>query len=452
MKTNIILTILYLSFCCHITNAQITEHEAFNILENKVITKSLDSLEIFVTKTLLPNNTEVTSYSNTILKTTEDSWMFFIDEQPFENWSHQCKYVFINSSENFKVVEATMFPTYPKMVDLEMINSPSALYKKSEPIIPYQTSLSLQDEIQPRYIANKYALIISGGVNSNNNHERYWNDCSSIYTTLVKKYYYSASNIYVLMADGTDSGADLKKTDGTFISSPLDLDGNGTNDIKYSATKANLRFVFSELANKLTPNDLLFIYTMDHGGFNSNGSYLCLWGNSSEYMDVSEFTSLVNQINAKAINIVMGQCNSGGFVEYFKGNSKVSITTACKKDESSYAMSNLKYDEFVYYWTEAYNNTLSVHSNFISTEKAFNYAKSHDTKSETPQFYASNFNSTSVSINDVWTEVTGFVNFNGNGSSHLTRSFDGAIGTIPIKTTYPIEIVITHPNTPISTN
>ena len=100
MKTNIILTILYLSFCCHITNAQITEHEAFNILENKVITKSLDSLEIFVTKTLLPNNTEVTSYSNTILKTTEDSWMFFIDEQPFENWSHQCKYVFINSSEN----------------------------------------------------------------------------------------------------------------------------------------------------------------------------------------------------------------------------------------------------------------------------------------------------------------------------------------------------------------
>lgn len=68
MKTNIILTILYLDFCCHITNAQITKHEAFNILENKVITKSLDSLEIFVTKTLLPKNTEVTSYNNTILK------------------------------------------------------------------------------------------------------------------------------------------------------------------------------------------------------------------------------------------------------------------------------------------------------------------------------------------------------------------------------------------------
>lgn len=56
MKTNIILTILYWGFCCHITNAQITKHEAFNILENKVITKSLDSLEIFVTKTLLPKN------------------------------------------------------------------------------------------------------------------------------------------------------------------------------------------------------------------------------------------------------------------------------------------------------------------------------------------------------------------------------------------------------------
>ena len=92
--------------------------------------------------------------------------MFFIDEQPFENWSHQCKYVFINSSENFKVVEATMFPTYPKMEDLEMINSPSALYKKSEPLIPYETSLSLQDEIQPRYIANKQTDILKMKIKS----------------------------------------------------------------------------------------------------------------------------------------------------------------------------------------------------------------------------------------------------------------------------------------------
>lgn len=70
------------------------------------------------------------------------------------------------------------------MEDLEMINSPSALYKKSEPLIPYETSLSLQDEIQPRYIANKYAIIISGGVNSNNNHERYWRLFFYLHNTL----------------------------------------------------------------------------------------------------------------------------------------------------------------------------------------------------------------------------------------------------------------------------
>lgn len=453
MKKITFIVIAFLNIIYNITNAQTTRDEAFELLKNKVITKTLDSLEIYANKTILAENTEVKSYNNMILKTLDTSWMFFIDEQPFENWSHACKYVFINIKGEIQIVEANMFPTFPSMSDLEIVNTPTAFIKKSGPLTPFQTPSPTQKSIQPRSANKMYALIISGGVDPSNNHERFWNDCSSIYTTLVKKYFYSPSDIYVLMSDGTNPGTDLRRIDGTFISSPLDLDGDEKSDIKYAATKENLTSVLSELEEKITQNDLLFIYTMDHGGLDSeNEAILYLWGDARECILASEFASLVNKINAKAINIVMGQCYSGGFVDYFKNNPKVSIATACAKEESSYAMKNLLYDEFVYYWTEAYNQTISSHANFMSSQSAFIYAKNRDTQPETPQFYASDFNRTSVSINDVRTEISGYVNYNGNSSSHTKRTFDGSIGSIPAKAPYPVEIGIDYPKAPLAEN
>jgi len=38
---------------------------------------------------------------------------------------------------------------------------------------------------------------------------------------------------------------------------PLDLDGNGTNDIQFAATSNNIKTTFSNLASRLTSNDLL---------------------------------------------------------------------------------------------------------------------------------------------------------------------------------------------------
>lgn len=76
-------------------------------------------------------------------------------------------------------------------------------------------------------------MIISGGGHKEINHNRYWNDCSSIYRKLVNQYNYDPSHITVIMSDGTDSGIDMSSNQ----SSPLDLDGNGTNDIQLQQLK-----------------------------------------------------------------------------------------------------------------------------------------------------------------------------------------------------------------------
>jgi len=241
---------------------------------------------------------------------------------------------------------------------------------------------------------NDYAVIISGGWKKEKNFSRYWNDCAAIYSTLVNIYGYYDDHIYVLISDGTSSGHDRRIGTYSYDSSPLDLDGDGDNDIQYSATKSNITSVFNTLKGILDSNDHLFIFTTDHGYRESgNDVRIRLWG-ENETMRDDEFANEVNKINAGRINIVMGQCSSGGFIDDLEKTNRV-IATACRVDQPSYAMGIWTYDEFVYHWISAVagetpeGDPVDADTNndgWVSMREAFVYAESHDTKPEDPQY------------------------------------------------------------------
>lgn len=360
----------------------ISRDAAYELVKKQVSDKPLNEIDIYVTPDMLPANTLVTTMSEEFTSPNCKSWLFFVDEMPMGNWSHPCKYIFVDASGKMVVHKGTMSPTYPSESEMERLNRADIWDEEVDYII--------QDIPAVRSRAasanNLYAVVISGGWDTQRNYPRYWNDCSFIYKTLVNQYGYNPANIYVLMSDGTNPGVDL--SDGT--SSNVDLDGDGDADIDYSATKANVTNVFNQLANKLTTNDYLFIYTMDHGGLelSRNESFLALW--NSERLYASEFANMVKSINAKATNIVMGQCNSGGFIDYLKSCPSVCISTACAKNENSYAMSNNMYDEYVYYWTNSHVNLSgdTDKNGFVTAAESHSVAKSKDTKNETPQHYA----------------------------------------------------------------
>ena len=78
---------------------------------------------------------------------------------------------------------------------------------------------------------------------------------NAFYSALIHVYGYLKNNIYVLISDGTDTAIDRHLNNGSYDSSPLDLDGDGLPDIQYSATKNSITTVFNTLANILTSND-----------------------------------------------------------------------------------------------------------------------------------------------------------------------------------------------------
>ena len=103
---------------------------------------------------------------------------------------------------------------------------------------------------------------------------------------------------------------------GEYDSTPLDLDGDGTPDINSSATRSSVISSFQRYAELLTQEDDLRIFITSHGGqINSETYTFALW-NDIAGMTSDELANLLNNINARCINIILTTCRSGGF--YYK--------------------------------------------------------------------------------------------------------------------------------------
>ena len=381
-----IFTLLFFAIS---VNAEITQEQALLIIYANIDTTNVD---IYISKNRLDARQSLQTVVDTLVSPSYQSWLIFIDEHPFANWSHACKYIFVNvDNGTYDVFNRNVPPlSYDGLLVIKQMTFPFEPAGNTDLNIKNNTkSVSRVGGTPCSY--NNYAVIISGGGSMENNHVRYWNDCSFIYKTLVNDYNYDRSHIYVLMSDGTNPANDRKWPNGTYDSSPLDLDDDGIPDIQYAATKSNLRLVFNELSNVLTQENDLFIYTTDHGYILNSHSLLNLWGESIyDY----EFANLLSNINAHTISVVMGQCNSGGFIDDLSAANRV-VMTACTANQSSWSMNNLYYDEFVYHWTSAMakktpsGNSVNADANSdgcISMEEAFLYAKNNDTQNETPQY------------------------------------------------------------------
>ena len=250
-----------------------------------------------------------------------------------------------------------------------------------------------------------HAVLINGGMNKLMNHERYWNDCAFLYRTLRQTYHIPKRNITLLMSDGGGPGDDMMIDDANgFVSSPNDLDGDGIRDVYLAANMRNLVSVLNNLSRILTTSDHLFVFLIDHGGRDDGSSFLWLWNSEQLYDNV--LAALLSLFNVGSMNIVAGQCYAGGFIDNLQGNGRV-VTTACRDDELSWKCPDKAYDEFLYHWTCAIaghdEQGIAVDADadgdgHVSMAEAYDYARSHDRRDETPLY-----SSTPVDLGERWT-------------------------------------------------
>ena len=339
---NILISLSLLLCCVTAGYGQLPAANAVWMARNIVNNDSCDFYYASVTHVADPANP--THYMNV-------AWLVFVDEKPNEGWEHPCKYIYINArsvTRDYFVVDSVCPPA-------DVVLTPAVknnIYGENATMKPYVPKI-LSNDPNPA-AGNTYAVILNGGMCLTSNREAYWNDCSFIYKTLRNIYGIPKSNIKVIMSDGTDEGDDLNLGVGGYASSPLDLDDDSIPDIEYAATKENLQTVLNEMAQKLTDDDHLMIFVAGHGGYDSKkqSSYLYLWDKMKLYPN--ELNNYLEPIDAGFISIVMGQCNSGGFIDPLKKTNRI-IATACAENERSYGSTTIPFEEFLYHWTSAVN-------------------------------------------------------------------------------------------------
>lgn len=377
------LTLLCLMMCCILSSASlaqthnVSKQEALMIARQQFQGKDVD---YFLLQDI---NSKV--------------WTIFVDAEPMKGWEHECYTLKIpktlmTGSSGTLVIKPTplKLPPSGNYVPLSVKNR----YGTNASSKPTVAKVSQSNDAQTA-AQRTYAIILSGGVSRMSNYERYWNDCSFIYQTLTNKYGIPKENIFPIMSDGTDPSEDMLLTTGGYTSQPLDLDNDGVGDIKLAATKANIQATLNALNTKLGEDDQLFFYVIDHGKSKANQSYICLWG--EEDLSDAELASMLTPFTQKNVNVnvVLGQCFSGGFIDDLTKVGCV-VATASAGSESSWACEDIPYDEFVYQWTTAINGAdhrgVKVYPDTdengrITMDEAFIYAKDNDRRSsEHPQY------------------------------------------------------------------
>lgn len=221
---------------------QMTLKEAQKITDEYIFNLKLSDYLLYCNPDIFTSKTEIITFDKSIYSSSFDSWVFFLDKNPLANWTHPCLFLFINV--NTGRIEEIEWKLPPNNLDEWQILT--EIKEQSEVKLFNFKKISttvLKTSLTPD---NCYAVIISGGYNRSNNWQRYWNDCSAIYSALVDVYNYEDDHIYTVISDGTSTGTD-RRISGGYDSSPLDLDGDGDNDIQFSATRANITSVFNTL-------------------------------------------------------------------------------------------------------------------------------------------------------------------------------------------------------------
>jgi hypothetical protein len=288
------------------------------------------------------------------------------------------------------------------------------------------------------------------------NRARYWNDLVFMYNTLINTCGFSKNNIAVLYADGKAK--------------------NSSIPVHYAATETNLAQVFQLLRKCCDANDLVFVFTTNHGGgfddedkwtyggqissgpagdegtesisettysldLNGDGDTkdsvawdeeLCTWGGG--IMD-DPFAGYLNGLVCDTLIVLLEQCFSGGFIRDISlapgGPADIVVMSAAREHESSWTgCSQSSYDEFSYLFTCALNGATPTgtavdadtnNDGHVSMVEAFNYAQKNDkwNTGGCPSYPSS------------WDE-TPLYEDNGDGTPHsgnMPSGGDGALGS-----------------------
>ena len=299
----------------------------------------------------------------------ERFWFFAADDEPFADWQHPARFVFVKDDLTaFAVVRSDEPPVVTVggvEQDLVKIGASAALPRRAVKSVRRDNAQSVSEPfvaLEGGDPAHCHAFLVLGGCNLANNHCRYWNEVCFVYNVMRQRYGLPRENIKVLWAGGdpnTDICRNGKCATGhcvgkTYVTDDLsDFDQDGANDIDGAATRENVRQAFADYAAKLTAEDQLLVFFSDHGGTYKPGeekvkdpATVCLWRGSNKADDLkdTELAAWSREILCPVM-FALKTCYSGGMISETVNSAKNRVMATADKYDQSLAT------EYIGAWT-----------------------------------------------------------------------------------------------------
>lgn len=155
---------------------------------------------------------------------------------------------------------------------------------------------------------------------------------------------------------------------------PQDADGDGQNDVDNNSTRENLQWAIETWARyRVSPNNPLFMYLLDHGGNNLFSI------NPDQYVEAAQLATWINNLESvtnASVHVIYAACYSGTFINNLSKNGSVTVTSSL-----DYQSSFLDSDNMEVFSSFFWKQVKSGHSIMNS----FNYASSQmDLQQQTP--------------------------------------------------------------------
>lgn len=351
MKKVLLITIAMMAIMVSVSaqnGTSYTKKQADNMVLNTLLISDLESSDVYSLDTLISKNDTIWHFDGSFIKSPYNTaWAYFVDDCPFANWVHPCRYIFVNATNgNYQLINSELPPEHFHFTPLSLFTRPTP--------VPYDNGAietpmvkTVQDN------PHLFAVLICGSEGASE--YRFKNDVSAVYSTLTNVYGYPKSNIYVLYNTGSSLFGN-------------DLDGDGDPDINYDARKETITDVFNELSGKsndypeipeLDVDDQLFIFVDDHGGRNNGISYFTT--PTGVYYDTTMAKDL-EQVKCAQMAVLMQPCKSGGFpvrlTDYVNYNVQCKNRSVHSSSNNEWSWSeniitHNNYCEFTYYWVAA---------------------------------------------------------------------------------------------------
>ncbi len=296
----------------------------------------------------------------------QDSVLCFADHQPNANYSHECQFLLFDaqSGRPLRRIRAK-FPPY----EIEGRGS-MRLFHEPVPVTPRLLPAG-GDTPAPcpalPPIGRRFAILFAGAAQ-----RHHVNDLELCYRTLTGTYNFDPDDVFVLAHSGNpqdpagpfvgDDRKPRKWVDGSVFTM--------TQKPMRAGTALALDDVFTKLNTEMTADDLLFIHTNGHGGYDvfpdsdprpDKGPYLCTWASDNPIGGKYFANRLKDRLNAippsyRMLMVVAQQCYGGGFKDPVLNGSKAlesSIACAAEASGVSYWSQDMNFTHFTLDWLSA---------------------------------------------------------------------------------------------------